>query len=138
MSTTEAEYIALSTAMRELLWVRRIVEEVATGFNFDYNRCATIKTKVYEDNQGAIHVANQPDLTQKTRHPHTKCHHFKEHLKVNKDGSGIVIEYMPTEDQVADVLTKGLGITKFAPLRDLLMGWNLSPKMNDDQKGELK
>ncbi len=138
MSTTEAKHIALSTAMRELLWVRRIVEEVATGFNFDYNRCATIKTKVYEDNQGAIHVANQPDLTQRTRHLHTKYHHFKEHLKVNKDGSGIVIEYMPTEDQVADVLTKGLGITKFAPLRDLLMGWNLSPKMNDDQKGELK
>ncbi len=123
LSTTEAETIALSMAMRELLWVRRTVDQVTKGFNVEYNRCALIKSTAFEDNQGTIAVANRPDLTQRTRHLHTKYWHFKDHLKVDKDGSGIKIEYIPTKSQIADLLTKGLGATPFVPLRDKLMGW---------------
>jgi hypothetical protein len=122
LSTTEAEYIALSTAMRELLWLRRLVVEISEGFGVSYDRVTKIKSKVFEDNQGAIAIAGKPNLTSRTRHLHTKYHFFKEHLGV-KDGDGIEIEYIRSEDQVADIFTKGVGNTLFKPLRDKLMGW---------------
>jgi hypothetical protein len=122
LSTTEAEYIALSTAMRELLWLRRLVVEISDGFGVSYDRVTKVKSKVFEDNQGAIAIAGKPNLTSRTRHLHTKYHFFKEHLGVT-DGDGIEIEYIRSEDQVADIFTKGVGITLFKPLRDKLMGW---------------
>ena len=38
LSTTEAEYMALSMAMRELIWVRRLVEEIAEGIDVQYDK----------------------------------------------------------------------------------------------------
>ena len=78
---------------------------------------------MFEDNQGTIAIAKRPDLTQRTRHLHTKYWHFKDNLKVEADGSGITIECISTKDQLADLLTKGLGPGLFIPLRDKLMGW---------------
>ena len=123
LSTTEAEYIALSTAMRELIWLRRVVDEIATGMEFAYNKVTVIKSKVFEDNQGAIAVANRAQATARTRHLNTKYHHFKHHLKVH-NGDGIELEYISTDKQLADMLTKGLGPSSFKRLRNKLMGWN--------------
>ncbi len=127
LSTTEAEYIALSTAMRELLWIRRLVDDIATGLSVKYDRVARIKKRiissVYEDNTAAIAIAKRPDFTPRTRHLHTKYHHFKDQLGINNDGTGIVLEHIATEDQIADIFTKGLGNMQFVKLRDLLMGW---------------
>lgn len=117
LSTTEAEYIALSLAMRELLWTRRLVADVKA------HRVARIHSKVFEDNQAAIAVALKPDLTARTRHLHTKYHHFKEHIGLDESGHGITLHYCPTDKQIADLLTKGLGDTDFIPLRNRLMGW---------------
>ncbi len=143
LSTTEAEYTALSTAMRELLWVRRLVEDIAEGLNTNHNRKVLIKSKVFEDNQGTIAIAKKPDVMPRTRHLHTKHHHFKENLGVDENGAGIEIEYIRSEEQIADLFTKGLGIKLFEPLRDLLMGWNTkkptSGVQNDGaQEGELE
>ena len=59
---------------------------------------------------------------------HTKYHHFKENLLTGKpkdDGpeDGIRLVYINTSDQIADLLTKGLGNSDFITLRDKLMGW---------------
>jgi hypothetical protein len=138
LSTTESEYVALSVAMRELIWIRRMVAEVADGLNVDYNKTTRIHSKVFEDNQGAIAVAKRPDLTARTRHILTKYHHFKESLGVDEHGDGIVLEYCPTEDQQADLFTKGVGIELFVRLRDRLMGWHLCSKGHGELEGELK
>ena len=122
--------------MRELIWVRRLVNDIATGFGITYNRCAVIKSKVHEDNQAAIAIAYKPDLTARTRHLHVKYHHFRDHLKVDKKGDGIKVEYIKTGEQIADLLTKGLGNNKFIPLRNALMGWppELDVKMNASKR----
>ena len=46
LSTTEAKYIALSTALRELLWVRRMVAEIATGLSLAYDKTTVVRSKV--------------------------------------------------------------------------------------------
>ena len=109
--------------MRELLWVRRLVEDVATGFGISYNRKTVIKSTVFEDNEGAIALSKRPDMTPRTRHLHTKYHQFKENLGLDQDGNGIVVKWISTEEQIADIFTKGVGPNLFVPLRNVLMGW---------------
>ena len=139
LSTTEAEYIALSMAMRELIWLRRLVDDISKGFDIGYDGITKIYSKVYEDNQGALALVKKPHATSRTRHLNTKYHHFKEHVGV-KDGVGIELEYIETENQIADMLTKGLGHDLFEKLRDKLMNWNTteqntSTETSDSQEG---
>ncbi len=121
MSTTEEEYMALSMAMRELLWIRQMIAEVADGLAIPYDKKSQILSKVLEDNQGAIAVTRRPDLTARTRHLHTKYHHFKENIGVDEHGDGIKIVCVNTAEQIADMFTKGLGNEDFKRLRDRLM-----------------
>ena len=142
LSSTEAELIAMSTAMRELLWIRRLVADIAKGFGVAYNKHTMIKSTVFEDNEGAIHLSKRPDMTPRTRHLSVKYTQFKENLGVDKDGNGISVAWVPTELQIGDVFTKGVGPLKFKPLRDLLMGWSVMSQAEllncGARKGELK
>ena len=64
LSTVEAECLALSMAMHELIWLCRIVQEVASGLQVNYNQKSVVHSTVWEDNQGCIAVAKKhPDLT---------------------------------------------------------------------------
>jgi histone deacetylase 1/2 len=125
LSTVEAEYLALSMAMRELLWIRRIVQDVADGLQLAYNPTSVVHSTVWEDNQGCIAVAHRPDLTARTRHIVTKYHHFKDNIRVDESGNGIEIAYCPSAEMEADIMTKGVKRELFLPLRDKLMGWHL-------------
>ncbi len=122
VSMTEEEYMALSMSMRELLWIMQMIAEVADGFAIPYDKKSQILSKVFDDNQGAIAVTRRPDLTARTRHHHTKYHHFKEKIGVDEHGDGIEIVYANTAEQIADMFTKGLGNEDFKRLRDRLMG----------------
>ena len=141
MSSTEAELIAMSAAMRELLWVRRLTADISRGLGIACDKKTIIRSTVFEDNEGAIHLAKRPDLTPRARHLSVKYHQFKENLGADKDGDGISIQWVPTNLQIADVFTKGVGPLKFKPLRDLLMGWaDGAPDLLNHgvRKGELK
>ena len=70
-----------------------------------YDAVAEIRSKVYEDNNGAIALAKRPYQTSRIRHLHTKYHSFKDHLKV-ENGDGIEIEYIDTTKQIADILLR--------------------------------
>ena len=113
LSSTEAELIALSTAMRELLWVRRLTADIAKGFGVAYDNHTIIRSTAFEDNEGAIHLSKRPDMTPRTRHLSVKYHQFKENLGVTESGDGISVRWVPTNLQIADVLTKGVGPLKF-------------------------
>lgn len=86
LSTTES-WIP-SMAMCELICIEWIVDEVATGLKMTHSHKAIIHSKVFEDNQGAIHVANHLDLIPWTWHIHTKYHHFKENVGLDEQGHG--------------------------------------------------
>ncbi|KAK5666022.1 hypothetical protein QVD99_8737 [Batrachochytrium dendrobatidis] len=109
VSTMEAEYIAAATATRELLFLRTLLKEL--GFE------QLNPTILYSDSQSAI--ANTKNLA--PNHAATK--HMDVKLKFLRDqvtNKTVSVEYVKTNDQVADILTKGLPRFAFDKLSDLL------------------
>ncbi len=107
-SSTEAEYVALSSCTQEAVWLRRLLKNLGKDM--------TLPTVIYEDNQGAIELAKNSKFHSRTKHIDIS-HHFVRERVMNKE---ICVTYCPTEDMVADVMTKGLGKVSFQKLRDLL------------------
>jgi hypothetical protein len=75
LSTTEAEYIALSQSMRDLIPMRRLLQEAGSALNLDFSKPATIHSTVFEDNNGAICLASSPKMSPRTKHIAIKYHH---------------------------------------------------------------
>ena len=120
LSTTEAEYMALSMAMRELIPLVKLFEEAKdAGIDVNVNK-AVVKCKVFEDNEGAAEItATIHKFRPRTKHIHLKYHHFREHVN-----SGLVwIVKVATDEQLADMFTKPLGLALFRKHRKGIMGW---------------
>ncbi|KAL7575492.1 hypothetical protein ACA910_020078 [Epithemia clementina (nom. ined.)] len=104
LSTTKAEYIALSTVLREQIHLMELVKEIqAHGIKVT---CAPPKVfcKAFADNRGALEMARLPKLRPRTKHLNVSYHHFCEYV----DRKEIEILAVPTTEQNADVLTKPL------------------------------
>jgi len=119
LSSTEAEYIALSQAMREVIPIMWLLQE-ASDFGIPINSTKPkVHCTVFEDNAGAIEIANVPKMRPRTKHLNIKYHHFREEVKKGT----ISIYHVGTEDQIADIFTKALGESLFMKLREKMMGW---------------
>uniref|UniRef100_A0A7M5V2B3 Polyprotein n=1 Tax=Clytia hemisphaerica TaxID=252671 RepID=A0A7M5V2B3_9CNID len=70
LSTTEAEYVALSQATQEVIWLRTLFK----GMDFEQ----TDPSKMFEDNQGAIDLAKNPTHHSRTKHIDIKFHHVRD------------------------------------------------------------
>jgi hypothetical protein len=96
LSTSEAEYMALASASQIAVWLRRLLEDLS----FEQKQATTI----FEDNQGCIAMAKNPITHERTKHIDIKYHFVRELIEDKK----IAIQYIPTEDMLADIMTKGL------------------------------
>jgi hypothetical protein len=105
LSSCEAEYVALSEAVKEVIWLRRMLAE------FGYSLKSP--TTVYADNQSAIKLVDKEKYSNSTKHIDTRYHFVKE---TKKDGC-IDVYYVSSEDNLADMLTKPLGRIKLINLR---------------------
>jgi hypothetical protein len=97
-STVEAEYIAITEAAKEALWLRNLLKELG------FENIVTEATVLHTDNQGAIRLAINPSTHQRTKHIDIR-HHLIRELIHNKS---IALEYVTTGEQQADILTKPL------------------------------
>lgn len=70
----------------------------------------------YEDNQSCLRVAEEPRDSRRMKHVEVKYYFIRDLIKEGR----IRLEYVPTEHQQADILTKGLPATTFVKLRKLL------------------
>ena len=119
MSTTEAEYIALSTSLREVIPLLGLLREAREhGLRVNELPPKVICT-VFEDNSGALELARLPKIRPRTKHINQAYHHFREHVERKE----ILIEATPTKRQIADVLTKPLAEPAFTQHRKAIMGW---------------
>lgn len=100
LSTAEAEYIALSAACQETIWLKQLKEEILGK--------SAKPIEVFCDNKGAKDLCDNGNFSAKTKHINIR-HHFIRDLVENET---IKISKMSTELMVADSLTKGVPIAK--------------------------
>ncbi len=104
LSTAEAEYVALSQAAQECVWLRRLLSDLGMDVT---------PVVILEDNQGAIAIAKNPVDHSRTKHIDIRYHYIRECVQNGQ----IQLQYCPTDDMKADILTKPLVRQKFVYLR---------------------
>jgi hypothetical protein len=108
ISTTEAEFVAGSEAAKEATWIRALLKEIGERGSEPITLCC--------DNQGAIRVANNPELHKKMKHIDIRFRYIQQALN-----TGVIqVHYVNSKNQVADILTKPLPSTSFKYLREKL------------------
>ena len=119
LSTTEAEYIALSSALREVISIIHLLDEL-TKHNFPIHSATPKFTcRTFEDNNSCIKIATDHRTRPRSKHFALCLHHFRSHI-VNKT---ITIEHVGTKDQLAGIFTKPLPKHQFCALRKRIMHW---------------
>ena len=107
MSTTEAEYIAASEACKEAIWLARLVGDLGISVEVPTLHC---------DSQSAIMLAKNPVFHAKTKHIAVKYHFIQDVL----EDKLMELVKVHTDDNPADLLTKGLASERFAHCRALM------------------
>ena len=120
LSSTAAEYVALSEAMRELIPMRRLLLEITTKLKLPAIAQTLVKSTVFEDNQSCLALANAPKLLPGNKYLALRYHFFRSEIGSDK---GVLVQWVSTDQQVADLSTKSLGPAQFKVLRKKLMGW---------------
>ena len=118
LSTTEAEYIALSQAMRDVIPFVNIINELQ-AFYSDKMEKPKILCRLFEDNNGALLLATDQKYRPSTKHISLKYHHFRSFVREER----ISILPIDTKEQIADQFTKALDLQTYSYLRYKLMGW---------------
>ena len=105
LSTAEAEYIALSSAVQESVWLRQLIKELENS--------PETPTRILEDNQSAIAMTKNPQFHGRAKHIDIRHHFIREQVSRGT----VQLKYCPTTEMTADILTKGLSRETFSKLR---------------------
>jgi hypothetical protein len=100
LSTTESEYIAATHAAKEALWLRSLLSQLFAS--------PDQPTTLFSDNQSAIALSKDHQYHARTKHIDVRFHFIR---WVIENGS-LRLVYCPTEDMIADTLTKALPSAK--------------------------
>jgi hypothetical protein len=112
MSSTEAEIIAVSDALSQILWTKNFL----SSLGWHSGSHATLE----QDNTGAIRnlLRGQGDSQSRLKHMDVRYFTITRYI----DSGDIVVEWVPTDEIIADVLTKPLQGSQFYALRAVLLG----------------
>ncbi len=123
LSTAEAEYIAMSHALRETIPVQSLVKEISCIFLLP-DPLTDFYITVHEDNLSAIALAESLKFTPSTKHIAIKYHHFRSRVQTSFNKSGdIKLKYISSKQQIADIFTKPVVDDTFFKLCHMLCGW---------------
>jgi len=109
----------LSIALKTVLPIQNIVHEHVASLSLPQSLDTTVHSRVFEDNNAALQLANEQRLTNRTRYYHVKWHWFWAHVR-NKD---FMILRIATNLQRGDIFTKPLPKEPFEKIRFLNQGW---------------
>ena len=100
LSSTEAEYMALSDCSCQVVWVKTLLKEIEFNLN-------TIP--IYGDNQGSIFITSNPVTEKRSKHIDIHYHYIQD---VIAEGH-VEVYFIDGDNNPADMLTKNLGHVKF-------------------------
>ena len=108
LSSTEAEYVALSEACQEGMWLKTLVRDL-------HENCSS-QLVLFEDNQSCLKLVKSERIGGRSKHIDTKFHFIRDLFTKGE----IVLEYCPSDRMVADILTKPLEAVKTRQFVDQL------------------
>jgi hypothetical protein len=108
LSTVEAEYIVACSASCEAIWLRKLLTDL-----FDLDMRATL---ILCDNQSCINMTENPVFHDRSKHIEIRYHYICDMVQ----RGALKFQYISTNEQVADMLTKPLSRIKFEYFRDKL------------------
>jgi hypothetical protein len=97
LSSTEAEYVALSMCAQEIKFIMMLLDEIAADF-------VETPSILREDNTGAIFTAKNQQIGAQTKHIDVKYHHVKDML----DAEELELRFVRSEHNFADLMTKNV------------------------------
>jgi hypothetical protein len=128
LSSTKAEYIGLSRALREAIPIMAQMKEMQSlGFTVA-STTPIVKCKVFEDNTGALEMATIHRIHPRTKHINVKYHHFRSYV----DDGSIQRSYIQSQDNVADMITKGQPVALLRVHRLAVLGWDTAAEKGCD------
>ncbi len=98
----------MSDATNEIVYIRQLLTDIIP---------AMTPTVLHVDNKSAIFIGNQVAPTKLSRHIGVRYHNVQQEIQAGN----VVLKFVPTSKQLADIMTKNLGAFLFIPLRDLLL-----------------
>lgn len=120
-SSTESEYRSMALTVSEVLWLKSLFSELKIRL--------PLVPKVFCDNQGAVLITANPVLHARTKHLELDLHFVRERA-LRKD---IQVLHIPSQNQIADGLTKPLSSSRFADFKRYLhVGEYLKLRGNDN------
>ena len=100
--------MALASTVQEAMWLRQLMSDLTS---------TPAKTvEINEDNQSAISMTKNPQFYGRAKHIDIKFHFIREQV----ESEVVALKYCPTENMLADVLTKGVSRDRFCKLRNLI------------------
>jgi hypothetical protein len=112
LSTAEAEYIAIASALQELIWITHYLSEL----HLKDEAIPILRS----DNQAAIQIATNDTLHSRSKHIDIRYHFIREIVRRKE----VELKWINTADQEADINTKGLVMSTYKRLRNRIMSQN--------------
>ncbi|KAL1206083.1 Retrovirus-related Pol polyprotein from transposon RE2 [Cardamine amara subsp. amara] len=104
-SSSEAEYRSIAVLTQELIWLKRLLTTLGVSHDQPMN--------VFCDNKSAIYIATNPVFHERTKHVELDLHFVRDEVL----SSNITLKHVPTQFQLADILTKPKGSDSFQDFR---------------------
>ena len=118
LSTFHAEYVALAAAMHQLIVVQQVLQDLVACLSLKPKQ-PKIHATVHKDNTSAHALANNHQLSNRSKSLNTKYHFFWEWI----NGGMASVVKCSTDEQQADYMTKGLVPERFEANRKKSQGW---------------
>ena len=119
LSTTEAEYIVLSSSLRKVILVLNLLNKIKSQ-KFQFNHSTpVVKCHTFEDKKSCIYIATNHNTRPQTKHLSVRLHHFCSRIV----DETISIEHISTFEQIANIFTKSLARDQFRKFCNHIMGW---------------
>ena len=107
LSSTEAEYMAMSDCSQQAMWIKSLLSELGLTLS---------AIPIYRDNQGSIFIGSNPVQEQQTKHIDIRYHYICQCI----EDKNIELMFIEGSNNPADMFTKNLGNIKFSKFRETL------------------